>query len=47
MKNKEAMKSDITFIEACNLLKKSRRTVSRYIKKGLIMPALKLLSNVF
>jgi len=34
MKNK----SDFTFIEACNLLKKSKRTVSRYIKKGLITP---------
>lgn len=34
MKNK----SDLTFIEACKILKKSRRTVSRYIKKGLITP---------
>ncbi|MBA7489813.1 hypothetical protein ES702_00347 [subsurface metagenome] len=31
-------KSDLTFIEACNLLKKSRRTVSRYIRKGLLKP---------
>ena len=38
MKNKEVIKSDLTFIEACNLLKKSKRTVSRYIKKGLITP---------
>lgn len=38
MKNKEVMKSDITFIEACKLLKKSRKTISRYIKKGLIKP---------
>jgi len=28
----------ITLIEACNLLNKSKRTVSRYIKKGLITP---------
>ena len=34
MKNK----SDLTFIEACNLLKKSKRTVGRYIKKGLLNP---------
>ena len=34
MKNK----SDITFIEACKILKKSKRTVSRYIKKGLLNP---------
>jgi len=33
MKNK-----DITFTEACKILKKSKRTVSRYIKKGLINP---------
>ena len=33
MKNKEVMKSDITFIEAYNILKKSRKAVSRYIKK--------------
>ena len=38
MKNREVIKSDITFIEACNLLKKSKRTVSRYIKKGLLKP---------
>jgi len=38
MKNKEVIKSDLTFIETCNLLKKSKRTVSRYIKKGLITP---------
>jgi len=29
---------ELTFIEACKILKKSRRTVSRYIKKGLITP---------
>lgn len=34
MKNK----SDLTFIEACNLLKKSKRTVGRYVKKGLLNP---------
>lgn len=38
MKNKEAIKSNITFIEACNLLKKSKRTITRYIKKGLLNP---------
>ena len=38
MNKKEGIKSDLTFIEACNLLKKSKRTVSRYIKKGLITP---------
>ena len=38
MKNKEVIKSDITFIEACNLLKKSKRTVGRYIKKKLLNP---------
>lgn len=38
MKNKEVIKSDITFVEACKILKKSKRTVSRYIKKGLITP---------
>jgi len=35
MKGKEY---SITYPEACNLLKKSKRTVSRYIKKGLIKP---------
>ena len=34
MKNK----SDFTFTEACNLLKKSKRTITRYIKKGLLNP---------
>lgn len=38
MNEKEGIKSDLTFIEACNLLKKSKRTISRYIKKGLIIP---------
>jgi len=35
MKNKG---ENITFTEACKILKKSKRTVSRYIKKGLIRP---------
>lgn len=34
--NKEG--KTVTFIEACKILKKSKRTVSRYIKKGLITP---------
>jgi len=38
MKNKEIIKKDLTFTEACKLLKKSRKTISRYIKKGLIKP---------
>ncbi|GAI37358.1 unnamed protein product [marine sediment metagenome] len=38
MKNKEVIKSDITFIEVCQVLKKSRKTISRYIKKGLLKP---------
>ena len=38
MKNKEVIKSDITFIEACKLLKKSKRTLTRYIKNGLLNP---------
>jgi len=38
MNEKEGIKSDLTFIEVCNLLKKSKRTISRYIKKGLIIP---------
>jgi len=33
MKNKKALKSEITFIEARNLLKKSRKIFSHYIKK--------------
>jgi len=37
MKNKE-VKSEITFLEACKILKKSKKTISRYIKKGLITP---------
>jgi excisionase family DNA binding protein len=36
MKNKTD--NNITFIEACKLLKKSKRTVSRYIKKGWLNP---------
>jgi len=31
-------KTDLTLKEACQVLKKSKRTVSRYIKKGLIKP---------
>ena len=38
MKNKEAIKSDITFIEACKILGKSERTLPRYISKKLIIP---------
>jgi predicted site-specific integrase-resolvase len=38
MNKKEGIKSDITFIEACKLLKKSKRTISRYIKNGLLNP---------
>ena len=38
MKNEEAIKSNITFIEACKVLGKSERTLSRYIKKGLMVP---------
>ena len=38
MKNKEVIKNDITFIEACKILGKSERTLSRYIKNGLINP---------
>jgi len=38
MNKKEEVKSDLTFVEACRLLKKSKRTVSRYIKKGLLNP---------
>lgn len=34
--NKEG--KTVTFIEACKILKKSKRTVSRYIKKGLLNP---------
>jgi len=38
MKNKEVIKSDITFIEACQILQKSRKTISQYIRKGLLTP---------
>jgi len=31
-------KGTINFIEVCNLLKKSKRTISRYIKKGVLNP---------
>jgi len=36
MENKEG--ETLTFIEACKILKKSKRTVSRYIKKGWLKP---------
>jgi len=35
MKNNEAIKGDINFSEACKILGKSERTLSRYIKKYL------------
>ena len=38
MKNKGGTEYTITFVKACKILKKSKRTVSRYIKKGLIKP---------
>ena len=38
MIDKEGGKGDITFIEACKLLRKSRKTISRYIRKGLLNP---------
>lgn len=38
MKNKKVIKSDITLFEACKILQKSRKTISRYIKKGLLKP---------
>jgi DNA-binding transcriptional MerR regulator len=38
MKNKEVIKGDITFVEACKILGKSERTLNRYIRKGLITP---------
>jgi len=38
MNKKEGIKSDFTFIEACKLLNKSKRTLSRYIKKCLLNP---------
>jgi len=31
-------KKDLTYTEACKLLGKSRKTISRYIKKGLLKP---------
>jgi excisionase family DNA binding protein len=30
--------NNISYLEACRILKKSKRTVSRYIKKGLLNP---------
>ena len=38
MKDQKGIDYNITFIEACKILKKSKRTVSRYIKKGLLNP---------
>ena len=38
MNKKEDVKSDLTFVEACKILKKSKRTVSRYIKNGWLKP---------
>lgn len=40
MKSKKDSGKDynITFFEACKLLKKSRKTISRYIQKGLLKP---------
>jgi len=40
MKNKKDLETDhkITFTEACKILGKSERTLSRYIKKKLIIP---------
>jgi hypothetical protein len=38
MNKKEDVKRDLTFFEACKLIKKSKRTVSRYIKTGLLNP---------
>lgn len=32
------LESDITFFEACQILQKSKRTVSRYVRKGLLKP---------
>lgn len=34
----ESKGETLTFIEACKILKKSKRTVSRYIKKGWLNP---------
>ena len=40
MKNKKGLKINynITFFEACEILKKSKRTISRYIKNGWLNP---------
>ena len=38
MKNKEVIKRDLTFIEVCQVLKKSRKTITRYIQKGILKP---------
>jgi predicted site-specific integrase-resolvase len=37
MRNKKVIENEISFIEACKILGKSERTLSRYIKKGLII----------
>jgi len=38
MKDQKGIDYNITFIEACKILKKSKRTVSRYIKEGWLKP---------
>jgi len=38
IKNKKDSDYTITFIEACKILKKSKKTISRYIRKGLLKP---------
>lgn len=38
MKSKEGLKNEITFIEACQILKKSRKTLGKYIKAGKLIP---------
>ena len=40
MKEKKNLGTDynITFIEACQVLKKSRKTITRYIQKGILKP---------
>ncbi len=36
--NKQTMEHNITFFEACEFLSKSRKSVSRYIRLGLLHP---------
>lgn len=38
MKDKKKIDYNITLIESCKILKKSKRTVSRYIKNGWLKP---------